>query len=91
VIVDHPLQPFLERRASEIDKQPNGLLGQTKVGLQLLHVRLAERIDALDFNQQSIVNYQIGSKCGAEKHSFEFDVDRSLPIDPISDLDELAG
>ena len=89
MIIDDAPNPFLERSASEIDQKPHGLLGQAKVGQQLLCMRRMQLIDGLNLHQQPLINEQVYSKRAFEAGAFEFYIDRLLPIYDIAEFNKL--
>ena len=84
MVVDDPSHSLLERRATKIDQQPYGLMGETKVGQQLFGVNDSQPFDRLDLDEQSLVYKEVDAKCGIEPHSFKFNSYRSLTRDLIA-------
>jgi hypothetical protein len=90
VIVDEPADALLERLATEVDEQPDRLLGQSQIGQQLLCMHRTQLVDRFDLKDQSLVHQQIDTEGGSKTHSFEFDVYRTLSFHAISHRGELA-
>ena len=75
--VDNTLEPLLQRRTSEIDQQPDGLLRQSEIGEQLLGMHRSQSFD------EDV--YPEGRR---EMKTGIIDVYRPLPFDPIPPLGE---
>jgi len=65
MVVDDPSHSLLERRATKIDQQPYGLMGETKVGQQLFGVNDSQPFDRLDLDEQSLVYKQVDARNAA--------------------------
>ena len=91
MIVDDAADAFLERRATEIDKQSDGLAGQAKIGQQLFAMCRVQPFDRFDLHQQAVIDEQIDTKGRVEARPFEIYIDRHLPIDPISERNQFSG
>ncbi|NJB87981.1 hypothetical protein GGR90_000133 [Sphingopyxis italica] len=91
MIVNNATDAFLERGAPEVDEKTNRLASQTKIGQQLLAMSRVQLFDRFDLHQQTAVHEQIDTKSRIEARTFEMYIDRHLPIDPISKLDQLSG
>lgn len=76
MIIDQPSHTFAQRLATEIDKQPNGLLQQTQIGEQLLSMHRGKTIDRLDLDDQPVIDKQIDPKSRLKFQPIKFDIDR---------------
>ena len=86
--VDNTLEPLLQRRTSEIDQQPDGLLRQSEIGEQLLGMHRSQSFDRFDFDQQPVFNEDVYPEGRREMKTGIIDVYRPLPFDPIPPLGE---
>src|SRR3546814_5145031 len=91
MVVDDATDVFLERGAPEVDEKTDGLASKTKIGQQLLAMSRVQPFDGFDLHQQTAIDEQINTKSCIEARTFEMYIDRHLPIDPISKLDQLSG
>ena len=59
MIVDDPSHSLLQRRATEVDEQPYGLLGKAQVGGQLLAVCRRQMLHGFDLDDQPLVDEEV--------------------------------
>src|SRR3546814_5390539 len=91
MVVDDAAHTFLECRTSEIDEQPHRLPRQAKVGQQLFAVGGVQFLDRFDLDQEAVIDEQINTQGRIEASPFEMYVDRLLSLDPIPEINPLAG
>jgi len=89
VVIYQTLETLLKRRAAKVDKQPKGLLCQSKICKQLLGMSRIQTLDRLYFHEDLFVDQQIDPKRGGKAHIFKHDIDWPLPIHIISGSGEL--
>ncbi len=90
MIIDQAANSFLKGFASEIDKQPDRLLCQTKIGQQLLGMRASEALHRFDFDKQPIINHNVDPKCRIKFQAFELYINRLLALNPIPFLQQFG-
>jgi hypothetical protein len=84
VLVDYPSDAFFHGFAREIQKQPKGLLKQSKVGQKLLGVGAGSLINRLDLQHQAIFNQDVDLESSIESLTVECYWHNNLPRDPQS-------
>src|SRR3546814_10982032 len=62
-----------------------------KIGQQLFAMSRVQPFDGFDLQQQTAIDQQIDTKGRVEARAFKMYIDRHLPIDPISTLDQLSS
>ena len=91
MIVYQPADAFLHRLARKVQQQPYGLTGQTQVGEQLLGMGTAVPLRRFDLDDQPLIDKQVDPERRGERKPIEMDIDRLLPINPVSGAFERAS
>ena len=78
VAVDDTFHPVAKHRRTEIEKQPQGLLGEPQIGQQLFAMDRRELLDRFDFDNQRIFDDQVGAECVGKNEAAVLDADRLL-------------
>lgn len=81
--IDDTSHPFLERLASEVQEQPDGLLEEPEVSEELLSVDREKMLDRLDLHHQSFIHQQVDAERGRKNLAVEADIHRMLSGDAI--------